>query len=286
MKSSSIAAALIVLALTAHVHAQRFSRIEYVAQDGAALEGPAIRLPHPPPEPTSVMRTRSTFAADEQPAAAPETLEAPGVYGGYPDAGGNYGYQGRWGNSYALGNSCCQATTPEAMGLWDNYCACKQCSKSHGWLAGKLRCGCCPPRHAMFAGWKHCGHGWKHSGCCEHAACGCAEPAPACDCQPACTSCGDHACGCCKPGGLLVSLFAAFKQRHACGCCEAPCGCANGSCADHAGHDWMPASDGEVIEPMAPLPAPPAEEPAASENKAARRGLLPTGFRLFPALSR
>jgi hypothetical protein len=307
MKWFSIFAALLVMAVAAPASAQVFGRYQRVSQNATYVEGPEISVPASADEQTSVLRTREISDA------APESVDVPGMPSGYHGATGFHGHTGYGHTGYghsghghsghghtgygcAAGHECCEAMTPKAMRLWDGYCAAKQCGMPRGWLAGRLSCGCCPPppSRPLFSGWKHCGFARPTCGCAAPAkTCECAVEAPSCGCaEPACPSCGSNPCGCRKPGGLLVRLFAALQSKHTCGCCGESAACQEFAGSeyvdghDHAASEWSEESADEVIEPMPPtppmdLPAE-ADEPAeADDAKSARRGLLPAGFRLF-----
>ena len=275
MKWSSTVAALMVLTVSASVRADEFGQFPRIGQDETSAEGPAFVAPEQPQYSASVMR-----AHPEQPLEAIAPPVHMSGYSGGAMSTADFGFRGM-----AVGGSCCQERRHQADTLWNDYCQEQhKCKWPHGWLAGRLGCGCrtmsspCP----MFGGFK------------SAADCGCRQPAHSACAEPACERCGSNPCGCRKSGGLLMALFASFQRKHDCGCNPAP------GCSEHTdGHNWSESYQGEevysdeAIEPaLPPAPIPPANETGDAAGAAepqsipqppsAQRGLLPAGFRLFP----
>jgi len=298
MKWSSTAAALLVLAVSAHVHADIYS--DYQRDDDApSAEGPEFSAPLPRDE--SVVKTTTPPAeSGEEAAEAAESdlapiVEAPAAspyQSGYgpPTPSASYQGSGAYRNGGACGpcgsggqgghdhlHNCCEYMDPDAAHLWDDYCASR--NKHHGWLVGmygRCRCRrCCCPTPAPQPIFSGCGCK-KHFGWTSPRGVGCQGCTPICEKWAA-------PCGCPKSGGLLTKFGGWMHNRG--DCCVADDG-SNGM----APEGW---SDGEVYDdesdpeatPLPPPPEVPDDPPAASEaaeEKSAQRRLFPEMFRLFP----
>ncbi|MEQ8789420.1 MAG: hypothetical protein RIC55_24210 [Pirellulaceae bacterium] len=285
MKWSSIAAALILLAVSAPVHADLFSRYQRVAEVPAMEEGPEISISAPqeqsvykaatPSEQHAVQSADVVESADVPVAEMPAASMYDGGYGAAPPYAANYGSAASCGcrggcRGYDDGSAhCCDYVNPKAMHVWDGYCESKHRCLPIGWLVRK-HCCCCPmpaPRPIF-----------SHA-CCKPHFQWTSFRAPVADCD----TCGAAPCKCGKPG-LFAKLFGWMHAHHA--------GCAADDCSDAAANQWSEGGEyeSEIDASEMQLPAPPeaTEEatesaPAAAPNaKSAHRGLLPEAFRLFP----
>jgi hypothetical protein len=296
MKWSSTAAALLVLAVSAPVHADIYSDYQPDG-DAPAAEGPEFSAPMPEDESVVKAATPSAEAGEEAAEPALEPIVDAPVESNYQDGYGpappsSYDGRGAYGAGGACGpcgsggqgghdhlHNCCEYMDPDAAHLWDDYCASRD--KHHGWLAGLYcrcrcrRCCCCCPAPAPRPMFNGCGCK-SHFAWTSSCGVGCRT------CTPICEKCAAP-CGCPKSGGLLTKFTGWMHNRG--DCCVAddgPGGMAN--------EGW---SEGEVYEydsdpeatPLPPPPEVPADPPAESEaagEKSARRGLFPEVFRLFP----
>lgn len=311
MKWSSTAAALVVLAMSAPVHADLYSRYQQESETPDSAVGPEIALPAPTEETSALapadggtkknkQKSKAKNNAQEQgegvggaadesadpsPSDAPSASALPhqSTYGGAQRCGAAYD------GDYGAAAHCCKAVNPKAMHCWDNYCSSKNAGWFPGWLAVRHHCQCCPtcaPRPFLPACKCKPHFGRQTIGCAPSVCDQC--DADACGSAP-CDACGNAPCQCGKHGGLLSGFFARFSAKHH-GVCPAD-DCSDVLSASEIGEGEIYSNDGEAYSydgetgdaPLPPPPVVPEEEPAeAPQAQAAKRGLLPQGFRLFP----